>query len=67
MGVKQKGLFIKYFILNPTKDDLNGEASREAMLRYAEIIEIEQPNLSNDLRRWHTQCVKDIIRRRQLK
>jgi|GEM_PF-1280886 hypothetical protein len=46
------GLKMKYFVLNPTKDDSYGHASRQAMRTYAKEIWAENPELSNDLFRW---------------
>jgi hypothetical protein len=46
------GLLVKYFVLNPTKNTPYGAASREALLTYAMKIELENPYLADDLRRW---------------
>jgi hypothetical protein len=46
------GLKMKYFVLNPTKKDAHGHASRQAMRTYADCIEKENPELAEDLRQW---------------
>lgn len=46
------GLIMKYFVLNPTKKDAYGIASRMALLSYADSIEEENPALSEDIRVW---------------
>jgi len=51
MGHSQ-GLVLKYFVLNPTKDDPYGEASRQAMRTYARIIREHNAGLAFDLRAW---------------
>ena len=45
-------LEMKYFVLNPHKDNLFGVASRKAILRYAEIIQHVHPKFATDLRKW---------------
>lgn len=45
-------LEMKYFVLKPRGNSLYSEASRVAMMVYAEVIERENPSLSADLRRW---------------
>jgi hypothetical protein len=52
------GLIMKYFVLNPTKRDAYGSASREALLKYAEVIERENQELATDLRQWE-QRIRD--------
>lgn len=47
-----KGLQMKYFVLNPSKQDAYGKASRSAMLLYAISIEEENKELASDLRQW---------------
>jgi len=47
-----KGLQLKYFVLNPTKDDEYGEASRLAILAYANHIKTTNPDLARDLFIW---------------
>jgi hypothetical protein len=46
------GLKMKYFILNPSKDDSYGNASRMAMHAYADAIEAANPQLAKELREW---------------
>ncbi len=59
MDKEKKGLKMKYFVLNPNKDDDYGYASRKAIKRYAEIILDTNPDLSMDLLEW----LKDIVAR----
>jgi hypothetical protein len=56
---KSEGLLLKYFILKPKGNNIYAKASRLAMLRYAEVIDIDNPIFANDLRRWVT-CEQDI-------
>ena len=46
------GLEMKYFVLNPNKNDRYGRASRNAIRTYAIDIETEDPQLANDLVNW---------------
>ncbi len=46
------GLKMKYFVLNPTKDDAYGKASRDALKTYAKAIREENLGLSHDLELW---------------
>ena len=46
------GLFMKYFVLEPNKNDAYGEASRNAMTEYATSIAKENPGLSDDILKW---------------
>lgn len=46
------GLQLKYFVLNPNKDDVYGEASRCAMQVYANTIIKENHELARDLQEW---------------
>lgn len=46
------GLKMKYFVLNPTKDDNYGHASREALRAYAKAIDGENHELAEDLWKW---------------
>lgn len=50
------GLMLKYFVASPTKDDPYGEASRKAMLAYANAIEAENPTLAYELKQWEIGC-----------
>lgn len=45
-------LYMKYFVLKPEGNDKYAEASRKAMLKYADIIENIDSDLANDLRKW---------------
>lgn len=46
------GLLMKYFVLNPSKKDEYGRASRNAMLMYALTIKDTNKELATDLRQW---------------
>ena len=46
------GLVMKYFVLNPNKQDAYGAASRAAMRAYAEGIDAENHDLALDLIEW---------------
>lgn len=46
------GLLMKYFVLNPSKKDAYGKASRKAMKAYAVSIFDENEELAKDLVRW---------------
>ena len=48
----KKGLFLKYFDLNPSKDDAYGQASRDAVMRYAQSIETTNALLAQELVSW---------------
>jgi len=58
----KKGLVIKYFVLSPLKDTPYGDASRQAMLTYANMIESTNPLLANDLREWVSRIKHQIKR-----
>lgn len=45
-------LIMQYFVLKPEGDDEQAEASRQAMLTYADVIQRTDPNLARDLRFW---------------
>jgi len=53
-GENIMGLVMKYFVLNPSKQDNYGSASREAMKAYASEIRPENPQLADDLLKWIT-------------
>jgi len=57
------GLQLKYFVLNPTKDDAYGEASRKALLAYADAIQDENHELAYDVRHWVLSCRHQIRER----
>jgi len=48
----QRGLEIKYFVLNPWKDNAYGVASRKAMEIYASIINTENQTLAMDIHKF---------------
>ena len=51
-------LEMKYFVLKPKdkyKDDRYAQASREAMLAYADSIDSVDPPLADHLREWVTR------------
>ena len=50
MIASKAGLVMKYFVLNPGKMDVYGEASRNAVLTYADCIHHENEDLARDLR-----------------
>ena len=52
MSQINKGLLMKYFVLKPNGNNIYAKASREAMLRYAGIVQIINPNLADDLVEW---------------
>lgn len=45
-------LEMKYFVLKPKGNDLYALASRAAMLEYAGIIKMHNPDLAHELRMW---------------
>ncbi len=45
-------LVMQYFVLKPEGDDEQAEASREAMLTYADVIQRVDPDLARNLRFW---------------
>ena len=49
------GLVMKYFVLKPKGDNKFAEASREAMKKYAEVIEETNLQLGVELRNWAGQ------------
>jgi hypothetical protein len=49
---KQEGLFMKYFVLSPTKKSPYGTASRVALLAYASTIRSTNPILAQHLTLW---------------
>ena len=56
------GLEMKYFVLTPTKDNIYGDASRDALLMYADQIAQVNPELAKDLREWVTKIVIGFYR-----
>lgn len=47
-----EGLYLKYFVLKPHGADVYAEASRRAILAYAEHIVDADPQLARQLRLW---------------
>lgn len=56
----RKGLLFKYFVLSPTKNDAHGVASREAVERYAESIEVTDPLLAQELTAWLDEIEEEV-------
>lgn len=56
----KNGLMLKYFVLNPTKNDVYGEASRKALLTYADHIQQENIEFAYELRNWEIGCRHNI-------
>lgn len=54
------GLQLKYFVLNPSKNNEFGEASREAMITYADSIKETEPELAEDLLNWVDTALEDL-------
>lgn len=50
--IEKLGLVTKYFVLNPTKTNEYGEASRVALSAYADEIESFNKNLALGIRVW---------------
>ena len=46
------GLQMKYFVLNPHKDNAYGRASRRALFAYAQEIAPENAEMASDLFHW---------------
>lgn len=61
MAKDNEGLVMKYFVLNPNKDDYYGEASRQAILTYAGVINHTNPVLARELRAWVEEIRKRIM------
>lgn len=51
-SLERHGLCMKYFVLNPWKQDRYGAASRAALRAYADSIESKNLTLATDLRLW---------------
>jgi len=58
--MNNKGLHLKYFVLNPSKSNKHGLASRMAMITYANHIRYENPELAKDLIEWANSARKTI-------
>lgn len=55
-----EGLKLKYFVLNPTSSDAAyARASRIALEEFAAVIEPDNPQLAEDLRKWVRQAALD--------
>jgi len=59
MVAHMTGLEMKYFVLKPRGKDIYAIASREAMRRYADEIEGDNPRLAAELRKWVTREAMD--------
>lgn len=55
------GLKMKYFVLNPNKRDIYGEASRRAIAIYSETINDKNKKLSRDLLAWMCTIDHEIL------
>ena len=53
-------LELKYFVLNPGKNNEYGEASCKALEAYAKAIHSYDPELAKDLRHWATSYKQKI-------
>lgn len=51
---------MKYFVLNPNKNDKYGKASRAALRAYAEEMDNINPELATDLYNWLDEICCDI-------
>jgi len=63
-GWDEKNLWLKKtrcFVLSPEKDDVYGEASRAALVAYANVIEKTNTALHIDLLHWAIQSETDIM------
>lgn len=58
--MSNKKLYIKYFVLSPREISPEGEASRAAILKYADVIKEDNPMLAHELRHWIEEIVADI-------
>jgi len=57
MNSDNTGLMMKYFVLNPNKHDEYGEASRKAIVAYADSIKTTNSLLAHDLQQWIGQIL----------
>lgn len=55
------GLIMKYFVLKSNGDNAYARASRQALQAYANAIEKENPELSDDLMSWIHDCIDENI------
>ena len=58
---------MKYFVLNPTKRDAYGMASRKAIRAYAISIHDVNPTLAIDLHKWVDQLSSNILQGEEVK
>lgn len=58
----KRGMYLKHFVLSPTKNDAYGVASRVAMIAYAEAVKEENPGLAYDLKMWEIGCKHNIAK-----
>ena len=49
---KDKGLLLRYFVIKPKGNNIYAKASREAMWKYAEVIESTNLIFADDLKEW---------------
>lgn len=54
-------LEMKYFVLKPRGNNIYAKASRNAMLKYAEIIGDAAPKFADELGNWVAKCAKEAI------
>jgi len=50
--MEKDGLMMKYFVLQPHKNNAYGNASRSAIKQYADEIAFDNPELAKDLHSW---------------
>lgn len=60
--MKKQGLYMKYFVLNPTKNDVYGDASRYALEAYAYAIQGHNSQLAEELREWKNKCLAKVTK-----
>jgi len=53
-------LQLKYFVLNPNKDNPYGEASRKALDQYARAINHHDPELAQDIEEWVRRIRREL-------
>jgi hypothetical protein len=57
--MSEGGLKMKYFVLKPEGNDEYAKASRKAMFVYASSIQLFNPELADDLFKWHDKCKQE--------
>lgn len=55
-----EGLYMKYFVLTPTKSNAYGRASRMALYAYADAIKSENQQLAYDIIGWYMELEKSL-------